>query len=408
MTAAAQRAEASNRTARRTSTPAANDASPLELTILMPCLNEAETIEVCVRKARGFLERSGVKGEVLIADNGSTDGSQAMAEALGARVVGVREKGYGAALIGGIASARGRFVIMGDADDSYDFENLEGMVQRLRDGADLVMGNRFKGGIAKGAMPFLHRYLGNPVLSFLGRLFFKIPVGDFHCGLRGFSRESIQNLGLKSPGMEFASEMVVKASLQKLKIEETPTTLKPDGRSRPPHLKTWRDGWRHLRFLLLHSPKFLFIYPGLALIAVGLIGAAFLAQGAVQITPTVQLDIHTLVAACFAILMGVQLVMFGSLARRYAMIEGVLPPASSFRSFLMGLSLEVVLRAAGVLFVAGAAGAVWAVVTWAQTGFGPILYNDTMRILVLSLTAVATAIQLAASGFLASVFTLRR
>ncbi|MBS0295130.1 MAG: glycosyltransferase family 2 protein [Proteobacteria bacterium] len=407
MTAAAQRAQATSRTARR-ATPAANDASPLELTILMPCLNEAETIEVCVKKARGFLERTGIKGEVLIADNGSTDGSQAMAEALGARVVGVREKGYGAALIGGIASARGRFVIMGDADDSYDFENLEGMVERLRGGADLVMGNRFKGGIAKGAMPFLHKYLGNPVLSFLGRLFFKIPVGDFHCGLRGFSRESIQNLGLKSPGMEFASEMVVKAQLQKLKIEETPTTLKPDGRSRPPHLKTWRDGWRHLRFLLLHSPKFLFIYPGLALIAIGLVGAAFLAPGAVQITPTVQLDIHTLVAACFAILMGVQLVMFGSLARRYAMIEGVLPPASSFRSFLMGLSLEVVLRAAGVLFVAGAAGAVWAVATWAQTGFGPILYNDTMRILVLSLTAVATSIQLAASGFLASVFTLRR
>jgi hypothetical protein len=409
MTAAAQRAEAPTRTPRRAArATAANDASPLELTILMPCLNEAETIEVCVKKARGFLEQSGIKGEVLIADNGSTDGSQAMAEALGARVVGIRERGYGAALMGGIAAARGRYVIMGDADDSYDFERLDGLVERLRAGADLVMGNRFKGGIAKGAMPFLHRYLGNPVLSFLGRLFFKIPVGDFHCGLRGFSRESIQNLGLKSSGMEFASEMVVKASLQKLKIEETPTTLKPDGRTRPPHLKTWRDGWRHLRFLLLHSPKFLFIYPGLALIAVGLIGAAFLAAGAVQITPTVQLDIHTLVAACFAILIGVQLVMFGSLARRYAMIEGVLPPASSFRSFLMGLDLEVVLRAAGVLFVAGAAGATWAVAKWAGTGFGPILYNDIMRVLVMSLTGVAVAIQLAASGFLASVFTLRR
>ena len=387
---------------------ASEPAGGLELTIMMPCLNEAETIEVCVRKALGFLARSGVSGEVLIADNGSTDGSQAMAEALGARVVAVPAKGYGAALMGGIAAARGRFVIMGDADDSYDFENLDGMVERLRGGADLVMGNRFKGGIAPGAMPPLHRYLGNPVLSFIGRLFYKVPVGDFHCGLRGFSRASIDALGLKSPGMEFASEMVVKASLAKLRIEETPTTLKPDGRTRAPHLKTWRDGWRHLRFLLLHSPKFLFIYPGLALITLGLVGATLLAQGAVRLTPTLQLDIHTLVAACFSVLIGVQLVLFGSLARRYAMVEGVLPPASSFHNFLMGLSLEWVLRAAVVILALGVAGVIWAVAKWAGVGFGPIHYNDVMRILVMSLTAIAVAIQLAASGFLASVFSLRR
>src|ERR1700761_2702280 len=261
------------------------EPAPLELTILMPCLNEAETIEVCVRKAMGYLARSGVAGEVLIADNGSTDGSQGLGEALGARVVPVPQKGYGAALIGGIAAAKGRFVIMGDADDSYDFENLDGMVERLRGGADLVMGNRFKGGIAPGAMPPLHRYLGNPVLSFIGRLFFSIPVGDFHCGLRGFSRESMLKLGLQSPGMEFASEMVVKAALHELRIEETPTTLKPAGRSRPPHLKTWRDGWRHLRFLLLHSPRWLFIYPGVLLILLGLAGSAVLAHGAVRVTP---------------------------------------------------------------------------------------------------------------------------
>ena len=222
---------------------------PLELTILMPCLNEAETIAVCVAKAVGYLRRTGVAGEVLIADNGSNDGSQGLAETAGARVVAVPEKGYGAALIGGINGARGKFIIMGDADDSYDFENLDGMVDHLRAGADLVMGNRFQGGIAPGAMPFLHRYLGNPVLSFIGRLFFSIPIGDFHCGLRGFSRDAILGLGLQSPGMEFASEMVVKASLRGLRIEETPTTLRPDGRSRPPHLKTWRDGWRkYLRF----------------------------------------------------------------------------------------------------------------------------------------------------------------
>jgi hypothetical protein len=385
-------------------------ASPeaLELTILMPCLNEAETIEVCVRKALGYLARSGVSGEVLIADNGSTDGSQAMAEALGARVVAVPQKGYGAALIGGIAAARGRFVIMGDADDSYDFESLDGMIEHLRGGADLVMGNRFQGGIAPGAMPPLHRYLGNPVLSFIGRLFFSIPVGDFHCGLRGFSRESILGLRLQSPGMEFASEMVVKAALNGLRIEETPTTLKPDGRSRPPHLKTWRDGWRHLRFLLLHSPRWLFIYPGVLLIALGLAGSAVLAGGSVQVTPTIVLDIHSLVVACFSVLIGVQLVMFGALARRYQMLEGVLPPTANFQKFLMGMSLEPILQAALVIFLLGAGGAAFAVIEWAGSGFGPIHYYGVMRVLVLSLTGVTVAIQLAAAGFLASVFSLRR
>ena len=380
----------------------------LELTILMPCLNEAETIEVCVRKAMGFLARSGIAGEVLVADNGSTDGSQAMAEALGARVVAVPEKGYGAALMGGIAAATSRIIIMGDADDSYDFENLDGMVEHLRGGADLVMGNRFKGGIAKGAMPPLHRWLGNPVLSFIGRLFYSIPVGDFHCGLRGFSRQSILDLRLQSPGMEFASEMVVKASLNGLRIEETPATLKPDGRSRAPHLKTWRDGWRHLRFLLLHSPRWLFIYPGLLLITVGLIGSAFLAAHSVQITPRIELDIHSLVVACFSVLIGVQLVMFGALARRYQMIEGVLPPTANFQKFLLGLSLEPILQSALVIFLAGAVGAGWAVFHWAGSGFGPIHYNVVMRVLVIALTAIAVAIQLAASGFLASMFTLRR
>ena len=380
----------------------------LELTILMPCLNEAETIEVCVRKAKGFLARTGIAGEVLIADNGSTDGSQAMAQALGARVVAVPQKGYGAALIGGINAARGRFVIMGDADDSYDFESLDGLIDHLRGGADLVMGNRFQGGISPGAMPFLHRYLGNPVLSFIGRLFFSIPVGDFHCGLRGFSRESILGLRLQSPGMEFASEMVVKAALNGLRIEETPTTLKPDGRSRPPHLKTWRDGWRHLRFLLLHSPRWLFIYPGVLLIALGLAGSAVLAFGPLTVTSHVVLDVHSLVVACFSVLIGVQLVMFGALARRYQMLEGVLPPTANFQKFLMGMNLEPILQAALVIFLAGVGGAAFAVAQWAGSGFGPIHYYGEMRLLVLSLTGVAVAIQLAAAGFLASVFSLRR
>ena len=383
-------------------------AAPLELTILMPCLNEAETIEVCVRKARDYLQRAGIAGEVLIADNGSTDGSQEMARALGARVVDVPEKGYGAALIGGIGAARSTYIVMGDADDSYDFTRLDGMLAELRGGADLVMGNRFKGGIEKGAMPFLHKYLGNPVLSFIGRLFFKVPIGDFHCGLRGFNRQSMLDLGLKSPGMEFASEMVVKSALAKYDIRETPTTLKPDGRSRAPHLKTWRDGWRHLRFLLLHSPKWLFIYPGALMVLAGVAGVVALSHGALRLTPAIELDIHSLVAACFVILIGVQMLMFGALARRYATVEGVLPPAANLHRFLLGLTLETILLVAVGVFLAGAAGMVWAVSIWVRSGFGPILYFDVMRIWVISLTAVASALQLGAAGFLASVLNIRR
>ena len=384
------------------------EPTSLDLTILMPCLNEAETIETVVRKAMTWLKSSGLSGEVLIADNGSRDGSQGMAEALGARVVAVPEKGYGAALMGGIRAARGKYVIMGDADDSYDFSNLGPFVERLQDGADLVMGNRFKGGIEKGAMPPLHYWLGNPVLSFLGRLLYAIPVGDFHCGLRGFSRDAILALGLKSPGMEFASEMVVKASLAKLNMEEVPTTLKPDGRSRAPHLRTWRDGWRHLKFLMLHSPKWVFIYPGLLLLAAGLFGSILLAPGAVAITPSIEIDIHSLVVACFAVLIGTQLVMFGALARRYAMIEGVLPNPSSFKKILLGMELEPILRVAGVIFAAGAIGTIWAVSSWASSGFGPIVYNNVMRGLVISLTAITVAVQIAAAGFLASMLNIRR
>jgi glycosyltransferase involved in cell wall biosynthesis len=384
------------------------EPATLELTILMPCLNEAETIEVCVRKAKAWLDGSGVTGEVLVADNGSRDGSQALAEACGARVVPIPEKGYGAALIGGIRAARGKYVIMGDADDSYDFSRLDAFVDKLQDGADLVMGNRFKGGIDKGAMPPLHYWLGNPVLSFLGRLLFNIPIGDFHCGLRGFNRDAILALGLKSPGMEFASEMVVKASLAKVRMEEVPTTLKKDGRSRPPHLKTWRDGWRHLKFLLLHSPKWMFVYPGVFLLALGLFGSILLAPGAVAISPTVQIDIHSLVAACFAVVIGTQLIMFGALARRYAMIEGVLPDASSFKKTLLGMELEPILRVAGVILALGLVGAGVAVSRWAGAGFGPIIYNDVMRMLVISLTAITVAIQIGAAGVLASMLNIRR
>ena len=278
----------------------------IELTILLPCLNEAETIEVCVAKAKSFLVRADVAGEVLVADNGSTDGSQQIAITAGARVVAVHDRGYGAALRHGVFCARGRFVVMGDADDSYDLANLEPFLEKLREGFDIVIGNRFRGGIAPGAMPPLHRYLGNPVLSFLGRLFFRVGVGDFHCGLRGFNRERINSLNLHTTGMEFASEMLISAALRSYKICEVPTTLKKDGRSRPPHLRTWRDGWRHLSFLLMFSPRWLFIYPGLALIAFGVGIDAALFSGPVEITHGVKLDVHTFLVGAIAVLLGVQ------------------------------------------------------------------------------------------------------
>jgi len=386
----------------------ATSVEQLELTILMPCLNEAETLEACIRKAMSFLKRSGVAGEVLIADNGSDDGSQEIAIRAGARLVRVPARGYGAALIGGCQAARGRYVIMGDADDSYDFSNLDAFLSALRNGADLVMGNRFAGGIRPGAMPFLHRYLGNPVLSFLGRLFFNTPIGDFHCGLRGYRRSSMLDLGLVSPGMEYASEMVVKASLARLRIVETPTTLSPDGRSRAPHLKTWRDGWRHLRFLLLHSPKWLFAYPGAFLLLLGLAAVGVTFGGPSEIAPGVSLDYHSLIGGCFSVLIGANLIIFSVMARAYAASEGFLPQPWRLRGAIMGLTLERLLLLALGIGVAGVAGVGWSVSYWAGLGFGDIAEPDMLRVFVPSLTAIVLAIQLAAGGFLASVLSVGR
>jgi hypothetical protein len=380
-------------------------ARDLELTILMPCLNEVETLATCIRKALDYLERSGIKGEVLIADNGSTDGSREIAKAEGARVQPVSARGYGAALIGGIRAARGKYVIMGDADDSYDFSSLDAFVWELREGAQLVMGNRFQGGIAPGAMPLLHRMLGNPVLSFIGRLFFKIPVGDFHCGLRGFNRDAIRDLELSSPGMEFASEMVVKASLNDLDIREVPTTLSQDGRSRAPHLRTWRDGWRHLRFLLLHSPKWLFGVPGSTLLGAGLVGIAALIGGPLEIAG-IRLDLLTLVASCFSVILGVQLLTFSLLTRVYAGEFGVLPKSKHLDRILPFLTLERQLQLAAVLCLVGLAGAGAAFSGWAASGFGDIVGNSTLRWFSLSLTSVAISVQLAAAAFLASFIRL--
>lgn len=378
----------------------------VELTILMPCLNEAETLAVCINKARGYLERAGIEGEVLIADNGSTDGSQDIAVSLGARVVDVAARGYGAALIGGIAAAHGRYIIMGDADDSYDFSALDPFVERLRDGADLVMGNRFRGGIQPGAMPFLHRYLGNPVLSFLGRLFFNIKSGDFHCGLRGFRTESIRDLGLRTTGMEFASEMVVRSALEGYRIDEVPTTLKPDGRTRQPHLRTWRDGWRHLKFLLIYNPRWLFVIPGLALAGVGALLAALLYTGPMRISASINLDFNSFVAGCFMVATGVQLFTFGMLSRWYAAMNGLLPANRNSELLLENISTERLAIHGGLCVLTGMGFFGYAVFEWASIGFGDMVAPVIPRIVVLGLTLIAIGLQLFFSGFLLGVLKI--
>ncbi|TRU51045.1 MAG: glycosyltransferase [Microcystis aeruginosa Ma_QC_Ch_20071001_S25] len=379
---------------------ASNEQIPtLELSIIMPCLNEAETLATCISKARDYLERHKIAGEVLIADNGSSDGSQEIATNSGARVVPIPERGYGSALRGGIAAAKGQYIIMGDADDSYDFTNLSPFLEKLRQGYDLVMGNRFQGGIKPGAMPVLHKYLGNPVLTWLGRLFFGSPCGDFHCGLRGFSKRAIEQLNLRTTGMEFASEMVVKASLYGLKITEVPTTLSPDGRSRPPHLKTWRDGWRHLRFLLMYSPRWLFLYPGLALMFLGFVATIWFMT---------QPRVHTLLYSATALIIGFQIVSFAIFTKAFAISEGLLPEDRKLRRFLRYINLEVGLIIGVILFVLGIGGSVYALYIWNDRLYGALDPAVTMRIVIPSVTALALGVQVIFSSFFLSVLGLKR
>ncbi len=379
--------------------------SEVELTILMPCLNEAETLATCIRKARQALEAHGISGEIVVADNGSEDGSKEIAVREGARVVDIERKGYGSALLGGIRAARGRFVIMGDADDSYDFSSIWPFLDRLRGGADLVMGNRFKGGIAPGAMPFLHRYLGNPVLSWLGRLFFGVESGDFHCGLRGFNRDRILALNLRTTGMEFASEMVVRASLEGYAITEVPTTLSRDGRSRPPHLRTWRDGWRHLSFLLMYSPRWLFLLPGFFLLIGGVAGAVVLAPGPIVIAG-VGFDLHTFLAACVFALVGTQSITFSVMARKFTTAHKLIPPSKNFSPLLEAVTLERMLIVGGVIAFAGLVGFVRCIALWASTGFGPLEYASLLRLLILSLTAMAMGVQFVFSAFMSAIIDI--
>ncbi|MGH1541018.1 MAG: glycosyltransferase family 2 protein [Arenicella sp.] len=370
----------------------------IELTILMPCLDEAETLATCIQKAQNFIQESGVKAEILIADNGSTDGSQEISRQNGARVINVTKKGYGNALISGIKAAKGKYVIMGDADDSYDFLALQPFLKQLRAGFNLVMGNRFLGGIKKKAMPPLHRYLGNPVLSFIGKLFFKIKVGDFHCGLRGFNRQSILDLNLICGGMEFASEMVVKASLHNVSMTEVPTTLSPDGRSRPPHLRSWRDGWRHLRFLLIFSPRWLFLYPGITLLSLGAIGMLLLLSGPLTIS-TLTFDIHTMLFMAAAITTGTQLISFSVLGRILGIRQNLLPEQPLLGKISAYFSMEKVLIAGLLMLMLGAAYTFFSITDWQQAKFGALDPTATMRKVILSMTLVICGIQVFFSAF---------
>ena len=388
--------------ARMTETPA-----PLELSIVMPCLNEAETVGRCIQKAQRSLAELGITGEIIVADNGSTDGSDVTATSVGARVVRVEAQGYGNALMSGISASRGKYIIMGDADDSYDFSNLGPFVEKLQEGFDLVMGNRFKGGIKRGAMPPLHRYLGNPVLTAIGKLFFKSPCNDFHCGLRGFNKAAIIKLDLRTTGMEFASEMVVKATLHNLRVTEVATTLSPDGRSRPPHLRSWRDGWRHLRFLLLFSPRWLFLYPGALLMLVGFATGLWLLPGQ-RTVAGINFDIHTLLFAALAVIIGFQAINFAVFTKVFAVSEGLLPENLRFSRALRLINLETGLAVGGLLLLVGIAGAIYALSGWGTRSFGNLDPTRTMRVVIPSITSLTLGVEIILSSFFLSILGMRR
>jgi hypothetical protein len=387
----------------QTSEAAPHVVSPVvELSIVLPCLDEAETLGVCVRKAQDSLRRLAVVGEVVVADNGSTDGSQDIARAHDARVVEVPRRGYGAAIAAGIAAARGEYVLMADADDSYALDDLGGFVTELRSGADLVMGNRFQGGIAPGAMPVLHRYLGNPVLSRLGRLFFRIPVGDFHCGIRAFRRDRIGELGLRTSGMEFASEMVVRSALAGLRISEVPTMLRPDGRSRSPHLRTWSDGWRHLRFLLAFSPRWLLLYPSMILQVIGLAGLVWLAAGPRRVG-AIGFDLHSMVAFATMFVLGMQGVGLAVIARSYAAALGLLAPSTRLVGALARVPLERGLVVGGLLLVLGSGCFIAALTSWGANGFGTLDVVATMRVPIIGMVLAVSGFQLIIVSFTLSL-----
>jgi hypothetical protein len=386
--------------------PCNDSPTPLELTVVLPCLDEAETLAICVQKAVRCLDELGVRGEVVVSDNGSTDGSQAIAIVNGARVVNAPIRGYGGALMAGIEAGRGRYVIMADSDDSYDLAHLGPFLEKLREGHDVVMGNRFRGGIDPGAMPTLHRYLGNPVLSWLGRRLFHLhDVGDFHCGIRGFSRDRILALGLCMPGMEFASELVVRASLAGYSIVEVPTTLHKDGRSRPPHLRTWRDGWRHLRFLLILCPRGILIWPGAILAVLGAIATVALTLGPVRIGG-LGLDVNALAFSCMAVLVGTQLFLFGGFAMIYGRFEGI-GRDTNLAWWSRWLRLETCGAIGLSLAAVGLVGCILALYAWGAGGFGDQDARAAIRVVLPSVTLIATAVLVVFSGLFGSLLSLR-
>lgn len=374
----------------------------IELSIVLPCLNEEKTVGNCVAQARSFLEMSEVNGEVIVADNGSTDRSIKVAKKSGARVVHVTSMGYGSALMGGIKSAKGKYIIMADADESYDLVNLMPFVEKLRAGYDLVMGNRFKGGIKKGAMPWHHKYIGNPILSFVGQLFFKTPAKDFHCGLRGFTKEAIEKMNLQTTGMEFASEIVVKASILGMKVTEVPTSLSPDGRDRPPHLRSFRDGWRHLRFLLLFSPRWLFAYPGLALTIFGLLFSIALSSGPLRL-PVRLIDFHSFIIAGTFVVLGINILSFYGISRVYAFNTGLLPKPPEFFTLFKFLNLEKGLVLGAFLVIAGIGIIIYAAqLSQMPGGFETVGFGYSVRLVFGGSLALLLGTQIVFTSFVLS------
>ena len=378
-----------------------------ELSIVIPCLNEAASLASCLQKATAFIISNNINGEIIVVDNGSEDGSATIAAQYKTIVINEPEKGYGNAIIAGINTAEGKYIIMGDADDSYDFSDLMPFLIFLREGYDMVIGNRFKGGIQKGAMPFLHRYIGNPVLSFIGKLFFPVAINDFHCGLRGFLKESFNKLEIKTTGMEFASEMIVKAALLKMKITETPVTLYPDKRTQPSHLRTWRDGWRHLRFLLLFSPRWLFLIPGLILIVFGIISSILLIAGPIHIG-TKKLDIHTLMYTSCFVLLGFQFISFYIFTKLYAATHGLIPNQQKFTdNFNKYFKLEKGIIFGALIFFAGILLNIKSFLYWKNTGFNNLDPVKVLRWVIPSVTLILLGVQIILSCFYLSILTIK-
>jgi glycosyltransferase involved in cell wall biosynthesis len=389
--------------------PVHREVSEPELSIVMPCLNEAETLQRCINKAQQSIRQHNLKAEIIVADNGSTDGSREIAQASGARVVPVRAKGYGAALAGGIEAARGRYIIMGDADDSYDFSNIFPFLERLREGHDLVMGCRLPvggGTVEPGAMPWKHRWIGNPVLTGIGRLFFRSPISDFHCGLRAFRKEAYQKLEMRTTGMEFASEMVIKATLRKMRVTQIPITLYKDGRSRPPHLRSWRDGWRHLRFMLMYSPRWLFLFPGM----IGFLVAAFffvlLLRGPLRLGIAF-FDTNTLLVSSMAIILSFQLISFAMFTKIFAISEGLLPEDPRLNRFFSVITLEVGILTGLIFAVSGLGLLIGAFLYWAKLGFGELSYPDSLRLVIPAVTSLTLGVQIIFSSFFMSILGLK-